>query len=305
MGYLTLMETVTFTVSLPADAFQLAEKFSISQKDERRVQQIRLNTLAVYAVSFYCRCMEVETELDNSNGGSFIFRDKMNVADLRIKNVGKLECIPVLPDAKICYVPREAWNSRIGYVVVQIDEKACVATLLGFVQQVTTEELPLSQLESLEDLIDCLEPLPEPDFVRLSQWFDDIFYRGWQPEDLVVARRTRSKRDANRLQVNAAKVMRLGIQIPEETVTLIVKQRKLSEQEVDICLRLYPGNDSLYLPDGVKLTVLDELNEPIPSLEVQARADNWLQLQFTGAIEDKFSIKVSLAANSVIENFII
>ncbi|WP_017316097.1 DUF1822 family protein [Mastigocladopsis repens] len=315
MSYLT--ESVTFTVPLTSDAYQLAKHYSQGQKDLQKIQQIRLNTLAVYAVNFYCNCLEIETELDNSYNWNPGSRTLMNVAELQIKDVGKLECLPVLPDAKVCYVPPEVWDDRIGYVMVQIDEEAWEAKLLGFVAKVTKEEFSLSQLGSLEDLIDSLEPLPvisglknailglEQGLVRLNQWFDDFFDGGWQPEELVFAGAVRSARSADESEVNAAKVIRLGMQMPEQTVTLIVRQRKLSEQEIDIRLRLYPGNDSLYLADGVKLTVLNEFGEPIPTLEAEARADNWLQLQFTGSPGDKFSIRVTLAADSITENFVI
>jgi Protein of unknown function (DUF1822). len=61
----------------------------------------------------------------------------------------------------------------------------------------------------------------------------------------------------------------------------------------------------MYLPDGVQLTVLDETGNPIPQLEAQARADNWIQLKFTGEPGDQFSVKVSLEESSITEHFLI
>ncbi|KAB8316363.1 DUF1822 family protein [Tolypothrix campylonemoides VB511288] len=305
-----LIKSATFTVPLTADAYQLAQQFSCGQKDSQKAQQIRLNTLAVYAVNFYCKCMDVETELDKSDSWNSASRILMNVADLQIKDVGKLECLTVLPDAKECYVPPDVWDKCIGYVVVQIDEICHEATLLGFVKKVTNEALPLCQLGSLEDLIDCLEPLsndilePQHKFVRLSEWFDGLFYGGWQRKP-KFAPISLSLRNADLPEVNAAKVMRLSVQMSERTVTLMIRQRKLSEKEINICLRLYPGNNSSHLPDGVKLIVLDEFGEPIPSLEVEAKADSWLQLQFTGSLGDKFSIRIHLASDCITETFVI
>ncbi|NJM74118.1 MAG: DUF1822 family protein [Scytonema sp. RU_4_4] len=312
----SLTEHLTFSVPITIEAYRLAEQFSRGQKDSEKAQQIRLNTLAVYVVNFYCQCMEIETELDKSYSWNSASRILMNVADLSIKDIGKLECIPVLSNTKVCHIPSEVWNDRIGYVVVQIDEEAWEAKLLGFIEKVTKEELSLNQLGSLEDLIDRLEPLPVPShfkniiseleqgFVRLNQWFDGLFDSGWQPEELVFAA-VRSARSADEPEVNAAKVIRLGLQMPEHNVTLIIRLRKLSEEEIDIRLRLYPGNDSLYLADGVKLTILDEFDEPIPTLEAEAKADNWLQLQFTGSPGDNFSVKVTLEKNSITEKFVI
>ncbi|MGH7999017.1 MAG: DUF1822 family protein [Brasilonema sp.] len=313
----SLTKNVTFTVPITMEAYRLAEQFSRGQKDSEKAQQIRLNTLAVSAVNFYCQCMEIDTELDKNYSWNSASRVLMNVADLQIKDIGKLECLPVLPNTKACHIPSDIWNNRIGYVVVQIDEEAWEATLLGFVAKVTTEELSLNQLDSLEDLIDSLEPVSvlsgfqniiselEQGLVRLNQWFYGLFDGGWQPEKLVFASAFRSVRSTEGSEVNAAKVIRLGMQMPEHNVTLIIRQRKLSEEEIDIRLRLYPGNDSLYLAYGVKLTVLDEFDEPIPTLEAEAKADSWLQLHFTGSPGDKFCVKVTLEKNSITEKFVI
>jgi hypothetical protein len=52
---------------------------------------------------------------------------------------------------------------------------------LGFVERVETENLPLTQLQSLDNLLEYLtarsEDLAE---VHLHQWFDNILDRGWQ-----------------------------------------------------------------------------------------------------------------------------
>ncbi len=306
-----LIQPITFTVPLTTDAYQWANRFSHRQKNSQKNQNVYLNTLAVYAVNLYCHYMEIETDLYKSFSWNLASQLLMNVADLQIKGVGQLECIPVLPNTKVCHVPPEVWSDRIGYVVVQIDENYHEATLLGFVKKVTNEVLPLSRLDTLEDLIDCLEPLPnniiEPQegFVRLSEWFEGLFCGGWQRKELKSADISLFLRSADLPEVNAAKVMRLIVPMCEHTVTLMIRQRKLSEEEINICLRLYPGNNSFNLPDGVKLIVLDEFDEPIPSLEVEAKADSWLQLQFTGSPGDKFSIRIDLAADYITETFII
>ena len=161
MSYLT--ERLTFKVPLTADVYRLAEKLSREQKDPQKARQVYLNSLAVSAVDFYCQCMEVETEATARESENIALRSLMDIADLEIKSWGKLECRPVLPGVEICPVPSEVLENRVGYVVVEIDEQINRATLLGFAKNASAEELVISQLESLECLIDCFpETIVEP-----------------------------------------------------------------------------------------------------------------------------------------------
>jgi len=151
-----LAERLTFTVPLSGADFKLAQKFSCEQKDADKSKQVFLNTLAVLAVNFYCQCLKVETNLEESTIGHYNRRILMDSADLKIDVLGKLECRPVLPNENICYVPSEVWSDRVGYVVVEIDEEAKKAILFGFVEQIETNELPLAQLPDIDNLVDLL-----------------------------------------------------------------------------------------------------------------------------------------------------
>jgi len=220
----------------------------------------------------------------------------------------------------------------MGYIVVEIDEQANKATLLGYLSKVNQEQIPLNQLHSLADFLTDLEQLQigavaamttavggvvtgvvttvENTVIELTKWFDNIFGNGWLPEERALTlgiQPNRSLQPANieQPEVNGAKIIRLGMQMPQETVVLILRQKQLSEGEIEVNLRLYPSADAMYLPDGVQLTVLDETGNPIPQLEAQARADNWIQLKFTGEPGDQFSVKVSLEESSITEHFLI
>jgi len=127
-----LAERLTFTVPLSGADFKLAQKFSCEQKDADKSKQVFLNTLAVLAVNFYCQCLKVETNLEESTIGHYNRREN------------------------ICYVPSEVWSDRVGYVVVEIDEEAKKAILFGFVEQIKTNELPLAQLPDIDNLVDLL-----------------------------------------------------------------------------------------------------------------------------------------------------
>ncbi len=93
----------------------------------------------------------------------------------------------------------EVWGDRLGYVVVQLDEPYLEGIVLGFVPQVSVTELPLSYLQPLDALIDCLIPEPTPIWQSLSQWLKGIFEPDWEqlaellrpakmPDDLFSSR---------------------------------------------------------------------------------------------------------------------
>jgi hypothetical protein len=168
-----LAERLTFTVPLSGADFKLAQKFSCEQKDADKSKQVFLNTLAVLAVNFYCQCLKVETNLEESTIGHYNRRILMDSADLKIDVLGKLECRPVLPNENICYVPSEVWSDRVGYVVVEIDEEAKKAILFGFVEQIETNELPLAQLPDIDNLVDLLL------LAKNKQLLERTFAKNW------------------------------------------------------------------------------------------------------------------------------
>jgi hypothetical protein len=57
----------------------------------------------------------------------------MDVADLTVPGIGRLECCPIVAGTEIVHVSPDAQSDRIGYVVVKFDADLNKATLLGFV----------------------------------------------------------------------------------------------------------------------------------------------------------------------------
>src|SRR5919202_4856916 len=146
-------ESLTFKVLLSFEAHALAQQHCQQHTQPQKAKQVYLNNLARYAVDFYCRCMGLEAELETSDSHNPLMQKFMDVADLNVKGLGKLECRPVLPDSEVMEVPPEAWDNRIGYVAVQLNSSLKEAILLGFVPSVTHHNgiIPLSELRSLAD----------------------------------------------------------------------------------------------------------------------------------------------------------
>jgi Protein of unknown function (DUF1822) len=322
-------ETLHFQVPLTAQAYNFARQLSIRYLDSDKSRQIYLNALAVYAVNFYCQYLEVETDLEHSDSWNSLSHLLLDVADLEIKGVGKLECRPVLPEAKTVNIPPEVWTERIGYVVVEINEYSKSATLLGFVKEVTVEELPLSDLQTLADLIYNLQPVaevveksvtvaPPIEFgresavVHLGQWLQNLFTSDWQSPDLILSPAYRSairpkiqEPNSQEVSVSRAKVIDLAIQLAFHKVALVIQLITQASGSVDIRLRVYPTGDAIYLPEGLQLVVLDSDGNVLS--ENQARvADNWMQLELEeGLPGEEFQVKLALDDVSIIENFIL
>ncbi|MCX7596039.1 MAG: DUF1822 family protein [Fischerella sp.] len=310
------------TLPITQAARRTAQQFADRQPTPESAERVRLNTLCVLVVNDYLQMMDIATNLKASDSWNPIVRLCADVADLQLPGIGRLECRPVSLDREICYVPPETWEERIGYVVVQVDESLQEAKLLGFVPSVVDEELPLSQLQPLEALIEHLASRaiasPVPELVNLSQWFAGIFEAGWQTleslwnqPELTPAFAFRSsnliEENANNQQeptVRRAKLIDLGIKIANQLVVLIVEISPQANQQTSIHVQSHPANSQNYPTPGVKLIVIDRSGAEF--LEAQARnADNYIQLQFRGEVGEQFSVKVALNDACVTENFVI
>lgn len=155
-------ESKTFPVLLSLEAHAIAQDSCRGLSNRRQAKQIYLNNLAVYAVEAYLHCMGLETDWKSSDSRNPLLFKFMDVADLDVKNLGKLECRLVLPEADILQIPPEVWKDRIGYVVVQLERSLREATLLGFTRTAAAE-VPLHQLQSLDDLLVYLHQIQKPE----------------------------------------------------------------------------------------------------------------------------------------------
>lgn len=321
-----------FALSLPITrtARQTAQQFASEQPTPQKAEQVRLNTLAVCVVNDYLQqILGIPTDLSKSDSWNPVVRLCADVADLEVIGVGRLECRSLKSHQQTCHIPPEVWSDRIGYVVVQIDESSQEAIVLGFAQTATTEELSVSQLRPIDDLIDCLNPqtvapvaavtsaVVENRRVNLSQWFTDIFETGWQtveallnPAELDFAFRFRSADSAVLIESEQSdsghrrgKLIDLGIQLADRPVALIVELTP-EDGKRNILLQVHPTGNQIYLPPLLQLTVLDESG--LIFLEAQARsADNYIQLQFSGLPGEQFSVRVALGDASIVEDFVV
>jgi hypothetical protein len=296
------LEPWIFTVGLALEAHSRAEEFRRYQSNPGKAKQVYLNTLAVYAVNVYLQCRGFETDLERSDSWNPMMQMLMDTADLLVKDHGKLECRPVLPEAEVVGVPPEVWEERMGYVAVQLSESLREATLLGFVQKVAKSEVPLSQLRSLVELPGYLHQIKP--VVKLSQWFEDIFEAGWQAVEALLGEPTELAFNYRSASLDVRRCKGIELATADHSVALIVALTGESEQDMDISVEVQPTNGQTYLPANLQLMVLNEDGEVM--MHIQAGSDNQtIQLELGGEAGDRFGVKVALGEVSVTENFII
>ncbi|PSB41690.1 hypothetical protein C7B80_29875 [Cyanosarcina cf. burmensis CCALA 770] len=296
------VERWTFTVPLALTAHTRAEQLRRYQSNPQKAKQVYLNTLAVYAVSIYLQCRGFETDWEQSASWNPVMQTLIDVADLVVKNRGKLECRPVLPNAKVVWVPAEVWHDRIGYVAVQLDESLREATVLGFVERVASSQLPLSQLRSLAELPEHLERFSP--LVKLSQWLENVFTTGWQAVESLVSIEPTELAFSFRGAAIVRRCKSIELGTPSQAIVMIVAFTEESEQTINISVEVQPPKGQTYLPANLQLTLLDEDGEV--AIDARAKSDNKnIQLEFTGELGDCFSVKVALDDVSVTENFVI
>lgn len=160
---MSVCEPLCFSIPLPLAIHATAQSFCQSQWSSQKIKQVYLNTLAVYAVHIYLKCLGVESDLDQGNSWDPLMQGLTDTADLVVVNQfqnGRIECRPVLSTSLICHVPPDVWAQRMGYVAVQLDDDLCYAKLMGFLPQVHEMDVPLYQWRSLDLLLQLVTPQP-------------------------------------------------------------------------------------------------------------------------------------------------
>lgn len=296
-----LAERLTFTVPLSGADFKLAQKFSREQKDADKSKQVFLNTLAVLAVNFYCQCLKVETNLEESIIGHYNRRILMDSADLKIDVLGKLECRPVLPNENICYVPSEVWSDRVGYVVVEIDEEAKKAILFGFVEQIETNELPLAQLPDIDNLVDLLL------LAKNKQFLERIFAKNWNEDESAKILKDKQKklvrRDSPALptidkSITSPLYKAKYITLIRRTFILLVRITPTKEGKFQLLVEV---ESSKKIPSDLNLKLLSLSDQTLKANPT--RGGHYISLESTLQLGESFQIQVKRAEESHTEQF--
>jgi hypothetical protein len=306
-------EYLSVTIPLTTKAHFIAEEFWEYHENHQKASEVFLNTLAVYAVHSYLEKLGIQTDLSASDSWKPSKQSCMNIADLWVTNKGRLECRPVWLEAQGCPIPTEVRNNRIGYVVVQISECLQQATILGYTQAPLTNEIRITELQSLEFLIELLIVAP----VNLSQWLQNIFDTCWVEVDTLLKLEQDilgfSVRTSQRVIINEvdnlaggvrrAKLIELKKHQQSQQVVLAVGITPAAEPEMNLWVEIYPTNAQTYLPKALELIISDE--KGIALMTAMARNTKNIQIKFSGKRGERFTVKVALDNHSITEAFLI
>ncbi|HBK98477.1 MAG TPA: hypothetical protein DD001_14740 [Microcoleaceae bacterium UBA10368] len=304
---------VDFVLTIPigSSAHRSAQELCQQQTNPHTAKQVYLNALAVHAVNFYFQCLEIETDLAASDIWNPAVQRFMDVADLDVKDIGKLECRWVAPGQDFVSIPAEVRSDRIGYVVLEMAESLKEAKLLGFVKNADREKVAVSELESIDNLLEYLDTFKP---VNLSQWFYNVVEPAWETVENLFDSGPKLQwafRSPQLLEAPASKSATLppkrgkilNLERGEEQVALVVGLSKIDESEIDISVEVYPTNGQKNLPHDLQLIVLDDEGKTL-MLARANKTDNLL-FEMSGEPGEHFSVKVVLGDFSVTENFLI
>lgn len=315
-------ETLYLKIPLGQEAHTIARQFAVEQTTPQKGKQIYLNTLAVYAVYSYLKCLQIDTALDKGDSWHPLKRALFDIADLVIPNIGKLECRPVRPGETAIYLPAEVMQNRIGYVAVQFSERLNEVQLLGFIRTVTIssvcEQIPLTSLKPINFIFDCIpDAVAHPTFyvsqtqVNLGQWFENLFENSWialeEAFGIIDEKKfaLRSVSSFTKVSVVRAKIIDIGLQVGNEPLALLVAIAPLPKQKVEVLVQLHPMGEKTYLPSNLGLYLQTELGEIIQKV-VSRNNDNFIQLKrFRGDSGEAFNIQVSDSIFTIKETFVI
>jgi hypothetical protein len=291
-----------FTVPLTKIAHGYAQKFYQEHSSSAKKKQIYLNTLAVYAVDYYLKCLGITTSLKASDSWNPVAQSLANIADLVVSKRGRLECCPVWSDSDICEVSSDTWTDRIGYVVVWLDSDLTQATLLGFSQSVAAGKLLISKLQPLENLASYLDRLEvNLEVVSHKGWLEkirQILSSTWQQVEPLLAP---SSLENDQLAVGyrsgtvASQIGYLATDIIDFHEGYLVHGMRLNiaiipqpeSAEMDVLVELSGSN----LPTDLELIVREATGEIIISAIAQSE-DSSICLQFSRQWQETFTLEV-------------
>jgi hypothetical protein len=154
----TIMENA-MAVPLDIASGEIADGFA--SRAGRFAERVRRNTLAVLAVNHYLSWQGIETNLEAGNSWNPALRLVSDVADLDVKNVGRLECRVIAPGATTIDIPLEVSEDRFAYMVLELCEQPLGGKLLGlFVPGAEpVYSISLSDLKDMDESIEYLYDL--------------------------------------------------------------------------------------------------------------------------------------------------
>ncbi len=295
-------------IDQPQKTPELALPFPITRAFRRQAQayaaqyftqdthEIYLNTLSVFVANAYLQLLGFSTNLASPDRWNAACRLWGDASELELVGLGNLECRSISIGQTVVTISPEAWDDRIGYLVIKIATSEKVAELVGFLPASSLEipeaEIVTADLQSINEMIDYLTDLEDFSFSKeftdhkityLRQWLDNIYEADWEP-----AARDLSRTDGEKKISLADQVFVLKLTVSQYSDELI---------GVQVSVRAAGG----FLPRGLKVCVPDE--DKIHTETVSEQADLVIiPLEFSCG--EEFWVELQMGSCSAKEYFI-
>jgi hypothetical protein len=315
------MKNTNFIVTIDRTAHYWAQTFASQQTTVGKGRRVYLNTLAVCAVQQY---LKIVCQLHLAPGDAWHPSRQaiLDVADLEVPGLGKIECRPVLFGETEILVPPEAIDDRVAYVAVQFNEDLSQVELLGCTTELCLGSISIEQLTPIESLIDVV--LPNQTITNLGEVLSGIFTSGWQSinslatdeilEETQLANRELALRNIATSLGNspfesirdftAGKMMDLKVKLGNISLLLLIGLNQEPDGRIRVRVRLYSSGNVAQLPANLQLTLQDGTGQVKGQVQY-AQPMNFIQLNyFRLESGTRFDIQVALADSKLIESFV-
>jgi hypothetical protein len=310
---------ITLTIPLTNQDRKLAENFANQFTEfSRKQEQVYHNILATCAVKNYFKTLDILTDTKRSYSYNPALQLVENVADLYLPGIGRLECRYLKQNQQTCHIPAETWSDRIGYVVVEIDPDNHQAKLLGFIRQVTSETIPIDQLQSLDDLLETIaeieleyeelatvsqeQTISDKPKITLTPWLSGIFTETWNAVEQLLTPRQLGLAHFSE-QVKRAKHLDLKVDLITHSVILVINLNREKLDSIVVKLQVYSPDENVCLPEGLELLILAE-GEMFQNV-IARNADQLMQCSFEAESGDEFTLELRLNQVSFREDFVV
>jgi Protein of unknown function (DUF1822) len=316
-------------VDIEQSTHQTANRFAVRQANAMKGKQVYLNTLAVLSVHTYLSWIGIESALDQSDSWQPGMTALMNIADLYLPGIGKLECLPVLPGNGVLNIPETVrLDDRIGYIAVKFEQDLNQATLLGFIAAevgpADPDEVALDRLKPLEDLVKHIQWLKFGKLVAVRRFLEGEYSPGWtEPEEIRRLKERISIERSGRKRSSTSNTLRSLLDnsqtpdrisggnkiIPQllgnQALEVQIRLSDLGDDQFMIDIKLLHSAESkLSLSEGTELNILDESGTVVMKEQVE-QGEKWIVHRFTLALNERFSIEIISEAEHYTENFIV
>lgn len=291
----------------------LAHKIAAQTIDPAIQNHLYRHALALQAAALYFQGLGLSSNLELADSSHAAWSLMTGSFDLYLTDLGSLECCAVLPEATHVAIAPESWGNRIGYLIIEIDDSTNSAALLGFIRSVDQQmTVPLTELESLDALLDHLEALEQSVTMhaRLNQWLQDTDLAsktGWKVVKKLSAPRISPL--AVRLTPAVGSSLKQPLQFKrslslargDDRMELFLGLQQLNHQKMGITLSLRPEAPCQALPNDLLIALMGDDDQV--HLSVQPKTTDHFVVNFSGAAGDHFSLLIQVGDITYSESF--